>query len=322
MLILVGVTINVALNGGLFKKAETATKQTEEQAILEEMLSMMEITDDGNFNVDRIIGKMREKYDVEYDATNGNATITGKLGKYNYIVSATEIKIKGDSEEDLAYLKSYFVGNDLVSLLADPSEFTFTDARITLDFENFDGSPELVDGYMYIPVKFNNSIYNLKIEITDESSMVVRDVIKIGESIEDTIEEVNFNTFTVGDLLENATYDSENGASSKGGWILPVSEFNEIIGYDITETGNFTLDISDVPGVNDGSSGVSADIPSAGKIIFFSSTNGANISDIYILLIAIGAATANIPDDELTSAMPWTTDMGERICSFFTYRWK
>ena len=94
MLILVGVTINVALNGGLFEKAETATRATEEKAILEEMLAMMEITDDGKINAQEIIDKMKEKYTVEGSVPN--VTITGKLGKYNYIVSETEIKTGGN----------------------------------------------------------------------------------------------------------------------------------------------------------------------------------------------------------------------------------
>ena len=90
MLILVGVTINVALNGGLFEKAEIATKETEEKAILEEMLSMMEITEDGKIDAQAIIDKMNKKYTVE--GSMPNVTITGKLGKYNYVVSGTEIK--------------------------------------------------------------------------------------------------------------------------------------------------------------------------------------------------------------------------------------
>ncbi|MBQ3145082.1 MAG: hypothetical protein IJB90_00590 [Clostridia bacterium] len=90
MLILVGVTINVALNGGLFEKAEIATKETEEKAILEEMLSMMEITNDGKIDAQAIIDKMKEKYTVE--GSIPNITITGKLGKYNYELSETGIK--------------------------------------------------------------------------------------------------------------------------------------------------------------------------------------------------------------------------------------
>ncbi|MBQ3145444.1 MAG: hypothetical protein IJB90_02565, partial [Clostridia bacterium] len=65
-------------------------------AILEEMLAMMEITDEGKFAYDTIIENMEQKhpeYTIVYSYPN--ATITGKLGTYNYIVSETEIKIGG-----------------------------------------------------------------------------------------------------------------------------------------------------------------------------------------------------------------------------------
>ena len=113
MLILVGVTINVALNGGIFGKAETATRQTEEQAILEEMLAMMDVTNEGKIDYDTIIKKMKEKCGAEnVEYAYPNASITGKLGTYNYIVSETEIKIgssKSDVPDDLA---TYILGAD------------------------------------------------------------------------------------------------------------------------------------------------------------------------------------------------------------------
>jgi len=132
MLILVGVTVNVALNGGLFQKAEQATKETEEKAILEEMLAMMEITDEGKINSSEIIKKMRVKYpELKYDESTKNATITGKLGTYNYIVSETEIKIGGSDIPPIDQdLKRYILG---------PAETgrPFTDIAVTTDGETF-----------------------------------------------------------------------------------------------------------------------------------------------------------------------------------------
>ena len=105
MLILVGVTINVALNGGIFGKAETATRQTEEQAILEEMLAMMDVTNEGKIDYETIIKKMKEKRGAEnVEYAYPNASITGKLGTYNYVVSETEIRI-GSSKSDVPDLK-------------------------------------------------------------------------------------------------------------------------------------------------------------------------------------------------------------------------
>jgi len=129
MLILVGVTINVALNGGLFSKAEQATKETEEKTILEEMLAMMEIKNNGQFDYETIISNMRAKhpeYTIVYSYPN--ATITGKLGTYNYIVSETEIKIK-EGEDNLAILKKELEGKLLETVM---NEEGFLNPEITL----------------------------------------------------------------------------------------------------------------------------------------------------------------------------------------------
>jgi len=128
MLILVGVTINVALNGGLFQKAETATRETEEKAILEEMLAMMEITDDGKINAQAIIDKIKEKYTVE--GSIPNITITGNLGKYNYVVSEDKIKIgETVSTQGIEYA---LIGNSYNGVLQkiDYNNFTVTTYNI------------------------------------------------------------------------------------------------------------------------------------------------------------------------------------------------
>ena len=43
MLLLVGVTVNVAINGGLFDTAKQAAGKTEEQAIYDQILGSMKI---------------------------------------------------------------------------------------------------------------------------------------------------------------------------------------------------------------------------------------------------------------------------------------
>ena len=80
----------------LFNKAETAATETEKQSILQEMIGMMEITDEGKVDYNSIITKMKQKYTVEYSYPN--AKITGELGTYNYIVSEEEIKIANELE--------------------------------------------------------------------------------------------------------------------------------------------------------------------------------------------------------------------------------
>ena len=135
MLILVGVTINVALSGGLFINARTGTQETEEQAILEEMLGMVEITDEGYFNPEAIISKMREKYTVEYNKPN--AKITGKLGTYNYVVSETEIRIgeEKDIEVDIFTTQILNGTNIRITGLIKPEGVTTIAIPATLEYE-------------------------------------------------------------------------------------------------------------------------------------------------------------------------------------------
>ncbi|MBO4816501.1 MAG: hypothetical protein J5507_06410 [Clostridia bacterium] len=51
MLLLVGVTINVAINGGIFEKAKKAAKLTERQIIYDEIVTSMVLTNSGTINV-------------------------------------------------------------------------------------------------------------------------------------------------------------------------------------------------------------------------------------------------------------------------------
>ena len=179
MLILVGVTINVALNGNLFGKAETATRQTEEQAILEEMLAMMDVTNEGKIDYDTIIKKMKEKRGAEnVEYAYPNAKITGKLGTYNYIVLETEIRIgssKSDVDEDL---EKYIMGADKtgrpLNAIMDMENMVFIDDPLT---EDVDETQTLGVGYLnsgynedttkgFIYAKYNNKAYKITCNIT------------------------------------------------------------------------------------------------------------------------------------------------------------
>ena len=183
MLILVGVTINVALNGGLFQKAETATKETEEKSILEEMLAMMEITDEGKFAYDTIISNMRTKhpeYTIAYSYPN--ATITGKLGTYNYIVSETEIKIGGSGVQPIdSDLEKYIMGQtgDGRTLMGengiiDQSNFSFLDDPLTEDvdetatlgveFLTTGQNEDMTKGFIY--ARYDDKAYKITCDVT------------------------------------------------------------------------------------------------------------------------------------------------------------
>ncbi len=94
MLILVGVTINLAANGGLFEKARTASKDTEQKKILEELIAMAEFDNDGKIDVNSLTEKVEAKYDGStYDQTNSKLTVKGNKGEFYYKVTETEIKI-------------------------------------------------------------------------------------------------------------------------------------------------------------------------------------------------------------------------------------
>jgi len=214
MLILVGVTINVALNGGLFQKAETATRETEEKAILEEMLAMMDITDKGKINYSAIIEKMENKYgkdNVSYSYPN--ATITGKLGTYNYIVSETEIKIGSANQEDLELMKTYFLGaiDDTTGerpginltteetviaeptidkiMTAAPSEIKFKDNDVISDaYDNMSVTSmgNEGEGY-YVYVTYKGMIYKVIVGsdfVTDDITVAIEDVGVLGKYVQ------------------------------------------------------------------------------------------------------------------------------------------
>ena len=103
MLILVGVTINVALNGGLFEKAEQAAVGTEKQAVYEQILSNIELTNDGKISVKGTFDKVIAEFGadkvtninpatIDENTTEVTFSIVGKAGTYNYKISTTGIE--------------------------------------------------------------------------------------------------------------------------------------------------------------------------------------------------------------------------------------
>jgi len=103
MLILVGVTINVALNGGLFTKAEDAASATEKDAIYEQIVSNMEITNDGKIAVKGTFEKVVQEIGedkvtninpatVDDSTTEVTFSIVGKTGIYNYKISTKSVE--------------------------------------------------------------------------------------------------------------------------------------------------------------------------------------------------------------------------------------
>ena len=101
MLILVGVTISVALNGGLFDVAGKATSDTEKHSIYDQILGVMKLTDNGTINVEEthsnaetVLGN--KGMIVSQLGADGKFTVTGKRGTYTYKITETEIEIAGE----------------------------------------------------------------------------------------------------------------------------------------------------------------------------------------------------------------------------------
>ena len=136
MLILVGVTINLAANGGLFEKSRTASKDTEQKKILEELIAMAEFDNDGKINVDSLIEKVGAKYDgSRYDQTNSKLTVKGNKGDFYYKVTDTEIKIWEDNNSEDGTIPSgedEIVGKyiDIKAEIGESEEYEITDEKI------------------------------------------------------------------------------------------------------------------------------------------------------------------------------------------------
>lgn len=92
MLILVGVTITVALNGGLFETAKQGTAETEKHAILEEIIAMAKWNNSGDLEVEELISNVKSKY-PEANYTEPKLEVPGKYGTYEYRVSKEKIEV-------------------------------------------------------------------------------------------------------------------------------------------------------------------------------------------------------------------------------------
>ena len=228
MLILVGVTVNVALNGGLFEKAETATKGTEEKAILEEMLAMMIIDDNGKFKPDEIIANMKAKH-PEYqidDSNKPNITITGKLGTYKYIVSETEIKIGSkeikkfdwkdvgltvDIDTDYKFYDPNTSTTYMINFTADGKLIVKADGTTV---ETYDATEE-DDGILTIPFTYAGNVYDTTLTMNSNN-------IDVDAELKD------FTTVTYTKVEEKTypvVYSDPNGSMS----IIEISPIEAIV---------------------------------------------------------------------------------------------
>ena len=215
MLILVGVTINVALNGGLFQKAEYASEQMQIEAEKEELLSAVvaAIGNDGKIKFGEIQlptgwSKVAER---RYRSPKGNIYEVDPNGKIEYIGSGNSSG--GEELAGLELMKTYFLGaiDDTTGerpginltteetviaeptidkiMTAAPSEIKFKDNDVISDaYDNMSVTSmgNEGEGY-YVYVTYKGMIYKVIVGsdfVTDDITVAIEDVGVLGKYVQ------------------------------------------------------------------------------------------------------------------------------------------
>ena len=145
MLILVGVTITVALNGGLFTTAQNAATNTIIEAEKEQLLSAVATaydTETGTISKAKLQENLGNNWNVEGDAAP--YTVTSPKGNVYTVTEKGEIDYKekssGKDPSTLSDLEKYILGADgngrnLIGEdgIIEPSDFSFIDDPLTTD---------------------------------------------------------------------------------------------------------------------------------------------------------------------------------------------
>ena len=181
MLILVGVTINVALNGGLFTKARQAAQQTEIEVDRESLFGSVvaSIGTDGKVNFTELDNNLpTEEWtgsNGTYTSPNGNTFTVDEYGNITYIgENSSGGGTQTTSDEDL--VKDYFLGTSrtgraLTDLTPDFTTFvddkdSITDASTTLTMITTAGGIAGEDAYIY--VQYKDVKYKVSVDPSDE----------------------------------------------------------------------------------------------------------------------------------------------------------
>ena len=144
MLILVGVTINVALNGGVFEKAETATKQTQIEAEKEELLSAVvaAIGTDAKVDFDYLDDNLPNKWNGEdgtYTSPKGNTYTVDEKGK----IEGGSKTNKGGNDNIIQLLNKFISGE-----ISDKELAKQVKHELSIENENIDSSDGLLEMIM------------------------------------------------------------------------------------------------------------------------------------------------------------------------------
>lgn len=105
MLILAGVSVDIALNGGLFRVAEEATKGTEKQLIFNQILNSIVRTHSGQIDINTTyqIAKSTIKPQVKSvsEITDGVFSVEGNSGTYTFTITEDEIILGLEENDDI-----------------------------------------------------------------------------------------------------------------------------------------------------------------------------------------------------------------------------
>ena len=200
MLILVGVTINVALNGGLFTKASEASKQMQVEADRETLLSAVvaAIGYDGKVVI----------ADIELPSgwTGSNGTYTSPKGNSFTVDENGKIENKKDSDDDepetpdepVSVAGSYANGNVIIS---DGGTGTYYGDNITYTIdENLKGTMLVDDEVLNIQFEIKENDVKILYAEGYESSNYPGDE-RFYNAVYTTSE-----SYIIGEVLEDGTY--------------------------------------------------------------------------------------------------------------------
>lgn len=266
MLILVGVTVSVALNGGLFETAKDAANRTQIEADREVLQAAIVGALDENLvipNADSLKNNLPEGWKVT-GLDGGPYTATSPKGNKFKVFENGIIEYKEPSTGDLALLEKYFLGEseegrDLLTLIDENGE-TFLDDPETIA----DASSSMIliaiwqpfDYTMEYYAKYNEKVYKI-------TTIVVFDE-------DDTIK---FNTQNVelvyepqGREGEKVAYDSNNDGTAEE-WMIIYDNGDNIEMVSMSNMGTLTLGYNDeaaqAPGDIDKDGSSSTDIDKA-----------------------------------------------------------
>lgn len=176
MLILVMVTIRISKDGGLFTTTRKAARDTEEQAIYDQIVNAMELNENGKIKPRDTFESFKSNFgENKIQEKNGNTaskivfTVKGARDTYTYTITENEIII-GEIKEpnDYDILKTYFLGADgngrnLDDILDEDENWKddpTTDVDETSLGINISYGYEGATTESYI-IKYNNAIYEL-----------------------------------------------------------------------------------------------------------------------------------------------------------------